>query len=111
MTNTTEQSIEDKEIKNCREVFRTNQTIRDTVTKTQLKLEHPLVKQKPDLYRTIYRAKLKKKQRKLIESRPLEKAQIVQEDCFVSRILLAVKKVKSLKVALNSRKLNDSCKN
>ena len=35
--------------------------------------------------------------------------QNVDEDCFVSPVVITVKKDKTVKMALDSRKLNDSC--
>ena len=52
----------------------------------------------------------KKKWRKLIQSGHLEKIQNVEEDCFVSLVLLTVKKNKQVKIALDSWKLKDSRK-
>ena len=39
----------------------------------------------------------------------MEKAKHVDEDCFVSPVGNTVKNDKSVKIALDSRKLNDSC--
>ena len=39
----------------------------------------------------------------------LEKVNHVDEDCFVSPVAITVKNDKSVKIALDSRKLNDSC--
>ena len=39
----------------------------------------------------------------------LEKGKRIDEDCFVSRVVITVKNDKSVKKALDSRKLNDSC--
>ena len=46
---------------------------------------------------------------KLIKTGHLEKVKHVDEDCFVSRVVITVKNDKSVKIALDSRKLNDSC--
>ena len=46
---------------------------------------------------------------KLIKSGHLEKINDVDEDCFVSPGLKTVKSDNSVKVALDSRKLNESC--
>ena len=46
---------------------------------------------------------------KLIKSGHLEKVKDVDEDCFVSPAVITVKNDKSVKIALDSRKLNDSC--
>ena len=39
----------------------------------------------------------------------MEKVKDVDEDCFVSPVVISVKNDKSVKLALDSRKLNDSC--
>ena len=46
---------------------------------------------------------------KLIKAEHLEKVKNVDEDCFVSPVVITVKNDKSVKIALDSRKLNDSC--
>ena len=46
----------------------------------------------------------------LFESGHLERVQKVDEDCFVSPVVLTLKNDKSVKTALRSIKLNDSCK-
>ena len=47
---------------------------------------------------------------KLIKAGHLEKVNNVDEHCFVSPVvIITVKNDKSVKVALDSRKLNDSC--
>ena len=45
---------------------------------------------------------------RLIKSGNLEKINNVDEDCFVSPVVITVKSDKSVKIALDSRKLNDS---
>ena len=46
---------------------------------------------------------------KLIKAGHFEKINNVDEDCFVSPVVITVKNDKSVKIALDSRKLNDSC--
>ena len=46
---------------------------------------------------------------KLIKAGHLEKVNSVDEVCFVSTVVITVKNDKSVKIALNSRNLNDSC--
>ena len=45
--------------------------------------------------------------KRLIDNGYLEKAQEIDENCFVSPAVITVKKDKSIKIALDSRKLND----
>ena len=47
---------------------------------------------------------------KLIKTGNLEKVKHVDEDCFVSPLVFTVKNDKSVKIALDSRKLSNSCK-
>ena len=46
---------------------------------------------------------------KLTKSGHLERVKQVDDDCFVSPVVITVKNDKSVKIALDSRKLNDSC--
>ena len=46
---------------------------------------------------------------KLIKSRDSEKVNHVDEDCFVAPVTVKVKSDKSVKIALDSQKLNDRC--
>ena len=46
---------------------------------------------------------------KLMKTGHLEKINDVDEDCFVSPVVITMKSDKSVKIALDSRKLNDSC--
>ena len=48
---------------------------------------------------------------KLVRTGHLEKVKHVNEDCFVSPVVITVKNDKSMEIALDSRKLNDSCIN
>ena len=46
---------------------------------------------------------------KLIKSKYLEKEKDVDENCFVSPVVITVNNDKSVEIALDSRKLNNSC--
>ena len=46
---------------------------------------------------------------KLIEKGHLEKADKTAENCFISPAVITIKKDNSVKIALNSRKLNEAC--
>ena len=52
---------------------------------------------------------MKKELEKLIEKGHLEKADKTTENCFVSPAVITIKETKSVKIALDSRKLNESC--
>ena len=46
---------------------------------------------------------------RLIKSGYLKRLETIEEDCFVSPVVILVKKDKSAKKALDARKLNESC--
>ena len=46
---------------------------------------------------------------RIIKSGLLQRLETIEEDCFVSPVVIAVKKDKTVKIALDARKLNDSC--
>ena len=46
---------------------------------------------------------------RLIKSGHLERLETIEEDCFVSPVVLTVRKDKTVKIALDARKLNESC--
>ena len=46
---------------------------------------------------------------RLIKSGHLERLRTIEEDCFVSPVVITVKKDKTVKIALDAGKLNESC--
>ena len=86
-TTPTDQSERDEKFTEFEKMFETNQTIKNAEIKKPLAPGHTSKKQKakPILYH------------------------LQKYDCFVSPVLITVKKYKSVKIALDSRKLNDSC--
>ena len=50
-----------------------------------------------------------KELKKLIKTGHLEKVKHVDEKCFLSPVVITMKNDKSVKIASDSRKLNDSC--
>ena len=86
------------------------QTIKDTEINIQLKLGHYPVKQKARPIPLHLQEEIDKKLEKLMKTGHLEKVKLVDENCFVSPVVNTVKNDKSGKYALDSRKLNDSCK-
>ena len=46
---------------------------------------------------------------RLVKSGHLERSETIEEDCFVSHVVITVKKDKTVKIALDSCKLNESC--
>ena len=103
------QSEKKQVIKTFPDLFKNNTTIKDTEINIQLKPGHYPVKQKARPIPLHLQEEVGKELEKLIKTGHLEKVKLVDEDCFVSPVVIAVKNDKSIKIALDSRKLNDSC--
>ena len=91
------------------DLFKNNTTIKDTEINIQLKPGHYPVKQKARPIPLHLQKDGGKELERLIKTGHLEKVKHVDEDCFVSPVVITVKNDKSVKIALDSRKLNDSC--
>ena len=91
------------------DLFKNNTTIKDTEINIQLKPRHYPVKQKARPIPLHLQEEVGKELEKLIKTEHLEKVKHVDEDCFVSPVVITIKNDKSVKIALDSRKLNDSC--
>ena len=91
------------------DLFKNNTTIKDTEISIQLKLGHYPVKPKARPIPLHLQEDVGKELERLIKTGHLEKVKHVDEDCFVSPVVITVKNDKSVKIALDSRKLNDSC--
>ena len=91
------------------DLFKNNTTIKDTEINIQLKPGHYPVKQKARPFPLHLQENVGKELERLIKTGHLEKVKHVDEDCFVSPVVITVKNDKSVKIALDSRKLNDSC--
>ena len=89
--------------------FKNNITIKDTEKNIQLKPGHYTVKQKARSIPLHLQEEVCKELEKLMKTGHLEKLKRVDEDCFVSPVVITVKNDKSIKIALDSRNLNDSC--
>ena len=90
-------------------LFKNNTRIKDTEINIQLKPGHYPVKQKARPIPLHLQEDVGRELEKLIKTGHLEKVEHVDEDCFVSPVVITVKSDKSVKIALDSRKLNDSC--
>ena len=90
-------------------LFKTNQTIKDLTIEIQLKKDAKPIQQKGRPVPIHFQRLVKNELEKLIENGHLEKADKTTENCFVSLAVIAIKKDKSVKIALDSRKLNESC--
>ena len=102
----TNQSEKERVVNKFPDLFENNRTIKDTEINIQLKPGQYPVKQKA---RPIPLHLQEDVGRELIKAGHLEKVNIVDEDCFVSPVVIPVKNDKSVKIALDSRKLNESC--
>ena len=101
-TTTTEQSEKLQKISNFEKLTKMNRTTEDIEMEIQPKPGHPLIKQKtrPTPYHS--QSHLGKDMNELIQSGHLEKIQNVEEDRFVSPVVLTVNKDISVKIALDS---------
>ena len=91
------------------DLFRNNTTKKDTEINIQLEPGHNPVKQKARPIPLHLQEAVGKEIEKQMKSRHLEKVKHVDEDCFVSPVVITVRSDKSVKKALDYRKLNDSC--
>ena len=90
-------------------VIRNTTTIKDAEINIQLKPGQYPVKQKARPIPLHLQEAVGKEIEKLTKAGHLERVEQVDEDCFVSPVVITVKNDKSVKIALDSRKLNDSC--
>ena len=103
------QSEKERIFRKLPDLFENNETIKDTEIKIQLKPGHYPVKQKAIPVPLHLQEDVGKELEKLIRTGHLEKINDVDEDCFVPPVVITIKSDKSVKIALDSRKLNDSC--
>ena len=103
------QSEKERIFRKFRDLFENNETIKDTKIKIQLKPGHHPVKQKARPVPLHLQEDVGKELEKLIRTGHLEKINDVDEDCFVSPVVITIKSDKSVKIALDSRKPNYSC--
>ena len=102
------QSEREKVFNKFPDLFENNETIKDTEINIQLKPGHYPVKQKARPI-PLHLQEDVVPELELIKSGHLVKINDVDENCFVSTVVITVKSDKSVKIALDSRKLNDSC--
>ena len=91
------------------DLFKNNHTIKDLAIDIQLKKDTKPIQQKGRPVPIHFQKTVKKELEKLIESGHLEKADNTTENCLVSPAIITIKKDKSVKIALDSRKLNEAC--
>ena len=90
-------------------LFETNHTIKDIEVKIQIKPGCYSIQQKARPTPYQLQKDVKNELDRLIKSGHLEQLETVEEDCFVSPVVITVKKEKTVKIAVDARKLNDSC--
>ena len=103
------QSEREKVFGKFQDFFENNESIKDTEINIQLKPGHFPIKQKARPVPLQLQEDVERELKKLIRTGHLEEINDVDEDCFVSPVVITVKSEKSVKIALDSRKLNDSC--
>ena len=92
-----------------KKLFEENTTVKDTKVKIQLKPDVKPVQQKARPIPLHLQDAVEKEIQKLIASGHIEKLEEVPENTFISPAVITVKKDKSVKIALDSRKLNENC--
>ena len=103
------QSEKKRVIEKFPDLFKNNTTIRDTEINIQLKPGHYPVKQKARPIPLHLQEDVGIEMERLIKAGHLKKVKHVDEVCFVSPVVITVENDKSVKIVLDSRKLNDSC--
>ena len=91
------------------DLFKNNHTIKDLTIDIQLKKDTKPKQQKGRPVPIHFQKTVKQELEKLIEKGHLEKADKTTENCFVSPAVITIKKDKSVKIAYDSRKLNEAC--
>ena len=88
----------------------TNHAIKNTEVKIQIKPGCYPIQQKARSIPYQLQQDGKNELDRLIKSGHLERLETIEEDCFVSPVVITVKKDKTLKkIALDAKKLNESC--
>ena len=85
-----------------------NTEIKDTVVKINLKENANIIQQKGRPIPIHLQDQVAEELKRLIKNGYLERATKINEDCFVSPAVITIKKDKSIKIALDSRKLNEA---
>ena len=106
--NNIKEDEDEKEIKSkFVKLFNINHTIKNMEIDIELKPGAKIIQQKGRPIPIHLQNDVEKEIKKLIDSGHLEKATEIDENCFVSPAVITVKKDKSVKIALDSRKLNE----
>ena len=91
-----------------KDLFYNNTEIKDTIVKINLKENANIIQQKRRPIPIHLQDQVAEELKRLIKNGYLERATEINEDCFVSPAVITVKKDKSIKIALDSRKLNEA---
>ena len=105
--NITENDDETEIHKMFKKLFETNHTIKNMEIDIELKPGAKIIQQKGRPIPIHLQDDVEKEINRLIQSGHLQKAKEIDETCFVSPAVITVKRDKSIKIALDSRKLND----
>ena len=90
-----------------KKLFSENHTVNELEVKIQLKEDAKLIQQKGRPIPIHLQRSVGKELENLIKQGHIKKANNIDENCFVSPVVITVKKNKSIKIALDSRKLNE----
>ena len=90
------------------DLFKINHTIKDLTIDIPLKKDTKPIQQKGRPVPIHFQITVKQELENLIEKGHLEKADKTTENSFISPAVITIKKDKSMKVALDSRKLNEA---
>ena len=90
-----------------KKLFTENHTVNGLEVKIQLKEDAKLIQQKGRPKPIHLQQSVGKEIEKLMKQRHIEKANNIDENCFVSPAVITVKKHESIKTALDSRKPNE----
>ena len=91
------------------DLFKNNHTIKDLTIDIQLKKDVKPIQQKGRPVPIHFQKSVRDELEKLTKSGHIEKADETTENCFISPAVITIKKDKSVKIALDSRKLNEAC--
>ena len=91
-----------------KDLFYNNTEIKDLEVKIDLKEDAKILQRKGRPVPIHFQNQVPEEIKRLIKNGYLERATEITEDCFVSPAVITVKKDKSVKIALDSRKLNEA---
>ena len=91
------------------DLFKNHHTIKDLTIDIQLKKVREPIQQRGRPVTIHFQKTIKHELEMLIEKGHLEKADKTTENCFISPAVITIKKDKSVKLALDSRELNEAC--